>query len=215
MSPEKIIEALIFVSDTPVRPAQVEELFQQEEFEGMEMNETQATEIMETLLDKFKSDEFPYELRRIGGGYQFFSKKEYYPYLHQAAVLKNRKKLSRAALETLAIIAYRQPVTKTEVEYIRGVNCDYAVKILLEKKLIEITGRSDAPGRPLLYSTSDFFMEYFGINDLKDLPKLDEFNIDESEFQEQFKIYLEDSEELKEVLDEIKDQHPGANPSDN
>ena len=95
-------------------------------------------------------------------------------------MLRNQKKLSRAALETLSIIAYRQPITRPEIEFIRGVNCDYAIQKLLEKKLIDIAGRADAPGRPLLYQTSPFFMEYFGINDLKDLPTPKDFSQEEN-----------------------------------
>ncbi|HHG84861.1 MAG TPA: SMC-Scp complex subunit ScpB, partial [Bacteroidetes bacterium] len=86
-------------------------------------------------------------------------------------------------------IAYRQPITKSEIEFIRGVNCDYTVRSLLDKNLIDILGRSDAPGRPLLYGTSSYFMEYFGINEIKDLPKIEEIKVNEAEFQAQFKLF--------------------------
>ena len=88
---------------------------------------------------------------------------------------RGAKRLSQAALETLSIVAYKQPVSKTELEQIRGVSCDYAIQKLLEKELVEIQGRSDAPGRPLVYGTSEKFMDYFGIKSLKDLPKPKDF----------------------------------------
>ncbi len=94
---------------------------------------------------------------------------------------KSNKKLSKAALETLSVIAYKQPITKVEIESIRGVNCDYAVRKLLEKELVTIKGRSKDVGRPLIYGTSDKFMQHFGLNSLKDLPKLKEFKQEENQ----------------------------------
>jgi segregation and condensation protein B len=99
-----------------------------------------------------------------------------------------KKRLSRSALETLSIIAYKQPVTKSELERIRGVNCDYAIQKLLEKELVAIQGRSDGPGRPLLYGTSDKFMDYFGLKSLDDLPKPKEFREPSNQIGEQAPI---------------------------
>ena len=121
------------------------------------------------------ADRYPFEIKKVGGGYQFFTKKRFHSFVKKATLSKNQKRLTRSALETLSIIAYRQPITKAEMEFIRGVNCDYAVQKLLDKKLVSIVGRSEAPGRPLLYSTSPFFMQYFGLGDIGDLPKLKEF----------------------------------------
>ncbi len=189
----QIIEALIFASDTPVRPEQILELWDAEAFSELELDAETLESIMKALEAKYQTPEHVFELRRISGGYQFFTKRDYYPFVRESLVEKNKRKLSRASLETLSIIAYRQPVTKTEVEFIRGVNCDYAVRKLLDHKLIQILGRSDAPGKPLIYGTSDYFMEYFGLNDVKDLPKLEEISIDEETFQGQFKIYLKEA----------------------
>lgn len=200
MTPDRIIESLIFVSDIPVKPASILEVFQGEAFQEIALEKEQLDTILDGLEEKYGSEDFPFELKKIDGGYQFFSKQEYFPFLRHAALLKNRRKLTRTTLETLSIIAYRQPVTRTEVEFVRGVNCDYAIQKLLEKKLIKIKGRADAPGRPLLYVTSPFFMEYFGINDISDMPKLEEFSIDEDEFQEQFKVYIEEKDDLEGVL---------------
>jgi segregation and condensation protein B len=147
---------------------------------------------LEELIQKYSDDVYPFEIRKVARGYQFFTKEAYYPWLRKASIHRNRKRLTRAALETVSIIAYRQPITKAEVEFIRGVNCDYAVQKLLEKQLITIIGRSDGPGRPLLYGTSDFFMEYFGISDVADLPKLKEFEDTAEQHMELFRQHQED-----------------------
>jgi len=189
-----IIEALIFASDSPVTKEQLLDLWTQEPFSALELTSEQLDLALLGLGEKYKNEAFVFELRQIDGGYQFYTKRDYYAYVKQSLLEKNKRKLSRASMETLSIIAYRQPVTKTEIEFIRGVSCDYAVRKLLDGKLIEIRGRSEAPGRPLLYGTSPYFMEYFGLNDVKDLPKLDEISIDEATFQGQFKVYLQESE---------------------
>jgi segregation and condensation protein B len=209
ISMDQVVEALIFTSEGPMTTGQILDLFEEEEFEAYEMDEAKLLVVLEWLEKKYQEPQFICELRKVAGGYQFFTKRAFYPFAKVAAMAKSKKKLSRASLETLAIIAYRQPITKTEVEFIRGVNCDYAVHKLLEKKLLEIRGRSDAAGRPLLYGTSPYFMEYFGISDLKDLPKLDEVNLDESEFAAQFKVYLDEKEGGAETeQDERHEQGP-------
>jgi len=111
-------------------------------------------------------------LVEISNGFQFLSKKEYHELLNQLIIHREKKKLSTAAMETLAIIAYKQPITKSEIELIRGVNCDYSVQKLLEKDLISISGRSSGPGKPILYETSQSFMDHFGLRNQKDLPQL-------------------------------------------
>jgi segregation and condensation protein B len=194
MKIQNVVEALIFAADAPVKPEQMLEVLNKETFEDVEVSLDLLESIFPQLLEKYSGEDFPFELRQVDGGYQFFTKRAYYPYVRHAAVVANKKKLSRSSLETLAIIAYRQPVTKPEVEYIRGVNCDHAVQKLLEKKLIEIRGRADAAGKPLIYGTTPFFMEYFGLNTLSDLPKLQEFTIDEEEYRKQFDTYLVEQE---------------------
>lgn len=198
----KAVEAIIFASDGPLKADQILELFEEEEFAVYGMTKEKLDDILAFIGEKYEADDFVFELRQIAGGYQFLTKMQYYGFARQAALNKSKKKLGRSSLETLSIIAYRQPVTKTELEFIRGVSCDYAIHKLLDKKLIEIQGRADAPGRPLLYGTSNYFMEYFGINDVSDLPKLEEINIDEAEFQANFKVYLEESEGEEENEDQ-------------
>lgn len=122
------------------------------------------------LEEKFQSDEFAFQLNKAGGGYQFLTKPAYQTSIAILLKQQSKKRLSTSAMETLAIIAYKQPISKTDIENIRGVNCDYAVQKLLDKGLVEIKGKAETIGRPMLYGTSPKFMEYFGINDLADLP---------------------------------------------
>lgn len=167
------IEALIFASPQPVAltdlKAVLEEAFQTEV--GVE----DILKSIESSKAQYQQELFPFELVEIAGGYQFLTKGAYHTsvaiHLRQAT----KKRLSQAALETLAIIAYKQPVSRPEVEEIRGVNCDYALQKLLEKELVFIAGRSEGPGRPLLYGTTEKFMDYLGINSLTDLPKPKDF----------------------------------------
>lgn len=134
-------------------------------------------EVEKALLDiedKYQSDDFSFALARISEGYQFLTKAAYHKTVSSYLNVKSKRRLSTAAMETLAIISYKQPVTKSEMEQIRGVNCDYSVQRLLEKELVEIQGRSPGPGRPLLYGTSKMFMDHFGLESLKDLPQMKE-----------------------------------------
>jgi segregation and condensation protein B len=200
MNPEQIIEALLFVADSPLKPRQIIEIWEGEEFQDIPMTEELLMPIMEGLMDKYKAEQFIFELRQIDGGYQFFTKREFFPYARHAAMIKSKRRLSRSSLEVLSVIAYRQPVSKTEIEFIRGVNCDHALAKLLDKKLVEIAGRSSAAGRPLLYKTTSYFMEYFGINDLGDLPRVEEFGMTEVQYQAQFRSFMEE----REIEDSLK-----------
>jgi len=133
------------------------------------MDDKVVMDQVETCIDgineKYQSEFYPFELRQSGGGWQFLTKKEYHSTIAQLNGDKFLKRLSTAALETLAIIAYKQPITKSEIEAIRGVNCDYSIQKLLEKELIIISGRNEQQvGKPLIYATSRHFMDYFGIN---------------------------------------------------
>ncbi len=137
--------------------------------------EKDITAAIERITAKYSADDYSFELNRAGGGYQFLTKPAYQASIGILLKQQSKRRLSNSALETLSIIAYKQPVTKSEVENIRGVNCDYAVQKLLEKGLVEIKGKSEGIGRPLLYGTSPNFMEYFGINDLSELPTPKDF----------------------------------------
>ena len=174
------IEALIFASDRPLTPLDITDLLNNA-FGFMEdkILLDQVETAVEGISEKYRSDFYPFELRQSGGGFQFLTKKDYHKTVAQLNGDKFLKRLSSASLETLAIIAYKQPVTKGEIEAIRGVSSDYAVQKLLEKELIIISGRNEEmPGKPLVYSTSKTFMDYFGINSAADLPKLKEIFAD-------------------------------------
>lgn len=130
---------------------------------------------LQRLEEKYTAEEYSFQLYKAGGGYQFLTKPAYQASIGIMLKQQSKKRLSTSAMETLSIIAYKQPISKTEIENIRGVNCDYAVQKLLDKNLIEITGKADTIGRPMLYGTTPKFMEYFGINDLNELPVPKEF----------------------------------------
>lgn len=140
---------------------------------------------LKKLEGKYGSDQYAFQIYHLGGGYQFLTKPAYQASIGLLLKQQSKKRLSASALETLSIIAYKQPITKGQMEQIRGVNCDYAVQRLLEKELVELKGKSESIGRPLLYGTSEKFMEYFGINSLKDLPTPKDFSQEENEIGEQ------------------------------
>jgi segregation and condensation protein B len=167
------IEALIFASPQAIS---LEDLrIALSESMQTEVAEADLSEQIEAIRLQFLDEKYAFELVDIAGGYQFMTKGAYH---HTVAIhLKQttKKRLSQAALETMALVAYKQPVSKSELEQIRGVNCDYALQKLLEKELVMIMGRSEGPGRPLLYGTTEKFMDYMGIRSLTDLPKPKDF----------------------------------------
>ena len=175
------IEALIFASDKALSETELVELVNSAlAFIEDRATPDQVRAAIEGIDEKYASDFYAFELKQIGGGWQFLTKVAYHKTVAQLNGDKFLKRLSTAALETLAIIAYKQPITKSEMEAIRGVNCDYAVQKLLEKDLVIISGRNeDAVGKPLIYATSKSFMDYFGINSAEDLPKISEVLMEE------------------------------------
>lgn len=167
---DKLIESLIFASEQSITLSDLQTLVNN--YLKQELSEEDIKASIDLLIEKYQSDDYVFELIEISNGYQFLSKKEYHELLNQLIIHKEKKKLSTAAMETLAIIAYKQPITKSEIELIRGVNCDYSIQKLLEKDLISISGRSSGPGKPILYETSQSFMDHFGLKNVKDLPQL-------------------------------------------
>ena len=179
------VESLIFAADRPLPMLELVDLLNN----ALAFLEDRATldqveTAVEAIREKYLSEFYAFEVRESGGGYQFLTKKDYYQTVAQLNGEKFLKRLSTAALETLAIIAYKQPISKGEIEHIRGVSSDYSIQKLLEKELIVISGRSEElPGKPLLYSTSKAFMDYFGLNSPADLPKLREVFDEETMIQ--------------------------------
>ena len=166
------IESLIFSSDIAVSKVELLDCIQKLNPAEV-IDDTILVEVLNGIENKYKDEFFSFELRVIGGGYQFFTKPAYHRTVAVLIGQKEKKRLSTAAMETLSIIAYKGPITKAECEAIRGVNCDYSVQKLLEKELIEVAGRVEtAVGKPILYKVTPLFLDYFGINSTKELPKL-------------------------------------------
>ena len=183
---ESKIESLIFCSPKPIKLSDIIKTFS--ESEKSNFSEKRILESINILINKFKSDDFSFEIIESGGGYQFLTKKDYSRLNEIFLKQQSKRRLSISALETLSIIAYKQPVTKSEIEKIRGVNCDYTIQKLLDKELIRIEGKSDKVGRPLIYSTSERFMDYFGINSLEQLPTIKDFQKEENSIGDEEEI---------------------------
>jgi segregation and condensation protein B len=167
------IEALIFCSPTPTKVADLKACLS--EMFNADVPEEDIVNAIQKLEGKYQGDEYSFQIFKSGGGYQFLTKPAYQASIGIMLKQQSKKRLSTSAMETLSIIAYKQPISKTEVENIRGVNCDYAIQKLLDKGLIEIRGKAETIGRPMLYGTSAKFMEYFGINDINELPTPKDF----------------------------------------
>lgn len=202
------IEALIFASDRPLTTMEITD-FVNNAFGFLEdrVSLDQVEAALEGIREKYSSEFYPFEAKQSGGGWQFLTKTEYHKTIAQLNGDKFLKRLSPASLETLAIIAYKQPVTKGEVESIRGVSSDYAVQKLLEKELIVISGRNEKlPGHPLVYSTSRNFMDYFGINSSDDLPKIKEVLAEQLVEPTQVRGELEQEEAAEESPEQTNEQ---------
>jgi segregation and condensation protein B len=199
------IEALIFASDKALSATEITELINTAlGFIEDRADTEQVQAAIDGIKEKYDSEFYAFELKQSGGGWQFLTKPEY----HKTVALINGdkfiKRLSTASLETLSIIAYKQPITKSEIESIRGVNCDYAVQKLLEKDLVIISGRNeDAVGKPLIYSTSKSFMDYFGINSADELPKISEVFLEETVRATQINELGTEEEETLHVHDVV------------
>ncbi len=185
----QIIEALLFATDEPLSVKQMLEIFG--EFEAGELpqkrvNEQAILSAIEQLNKEYEASGRAMHIVRVAGGYQFATLPRFAEWLGRMVKEKSRRKLSASALESLAVIAYKQPVTKPEIEAIRGVNADYVLRTLLERNLITIVGRAASPGRPLLYGTTKEFLKHFGLNDLSELPKPRE--IDELMAEAEFEV---------------------------
>lgn len=161
-----VIEALLFLSEEPVALAKIAA--------GLDLSRETVQGLLEELQQDLVEQRRGLRIFEVAGGYQIGSAPELAPYLEEAVGEEESGQLSNAALETLAIIAYRQPLTRLEIEEIRGVRCEHILENLIKRKLIQISGRKDGPGRPLIYKTTSDFLKYFGLKDLKELPPLEQ-----------------------------------------
>jgi len=201
-----VIEALLFISEKPVTLEQFKKVL--ETVSGLEIKN-----IIGVLSKEYEERKSGMTIVEIAGGHQMLSNSTYASYVRDFYKTKHKERLSKPALESLAIIAYKQPVTRSDIELIRGVNSDGVVNHLLNKELIKTIGRKDVPGRPFLYGTTKQFMEYFGLKSLNDLPKLEEFPSllpaeDKEEEDRQEKVNNEPGEEQKvqeEIAEEVKE----------
>jgi len=168
------IEALIFCSPSPIKLSELKACLA--EMFNADVPEEDVVNAIKSLEEKYTAEEYSFQIYKSAGGYQFLTKPAYQASIGIMLKQQSKKRLSTSSMETLSIIAYKQPISKTELENIRGVNCDYAVQKLLDKGLIEILGKAETVGRPIMYGTSPKFMEYFGISELKDLPTPKDFS---------------------------------------
>jgi segregation and condensation protein B len=164
---KRILEALLFASPDPLTIARIGSIL-----EGVEKGE--VTDALEALKDEYARDSRAFQLVEIGGGYQLATKAEYSDFVARLVESNKRQRLSKAAMETLAIVVYKQPVVRSTIESIRGVNVDGVLRTLMERDLIRIVGRAEGPGRPLLFGTTREFLMRFGLSRLSDLPGLRE-----------------------------------------
>ena len=201
-----IVEALIFASDEPLTARQIIEILGSPDQAGprMRMKEDEVLSMVRDLNAEYVRAGRAFRIIQVAGGYQFATMPDFAEWLGRMVKEKAKRKLSQATLETLSVIAYKQPVTKPEIEAIRGVNADYAIQRLMERGLITIVGRAVTAGRPLLYGTTSDFLKHFGLNDLAELPKPRE--IEEIMADQGFEMERELLKRMGKTEEEIEEQ---------
>lgn len=215
---KNIIEALIFASDEPLTVKMIRAIVDEANKERLPNEQIAVTadvvrKAVADLNRGYGRLGSGFRIIEIAGGFVYATQEQFAAWVGKLAKEKARRRLSSTAVETLAIIAYKQPITKSEVEFIRGVNVDYIINALLEKGLIQIVGRQNSPGRPLLYGTTQKFLEHFGLNELSDLPKPREIAelINETEAEVDRRLLAEQQElEFKESLEGNMEGHKGT-----
>ena len=170
MNTPQIVEAVLFASDAPLTPGEIARADER-------LDEDQVEEALQMLKAEYDDAQRAFHLTEIAEGYQILTRPEFAPYLERFDNIPRANRLSGPSLETLAIIAYRQPIGRIDIEYIRGVNSSGVIRTLQDRSLIDIVGRGDGLGRPLLYGTTQHFQEHFGFASLDDLPRPDELPI--------------------------------------
>ena len=205
-SKSHIIEALLFASDETLSAKQIIEILRSSENNGpsIRMKEDEVLGIIRELNGQYVQAQRSFRIIQVAGGFQFATMPEFAEWLGRLIKEKAKRKLSQAVLETLSVIAYKQPVTKPEIEAIRGVNADYAIQRLMERGMVTMVGRASTPGRPLLYGTTDGFLKHFGINDLAELPKPRE--IEEIMSEQGLEMERELLKRMGKTEDEIEEQ---------
>lgn len=196
-----ILEALLFASPESLTQTRMNLVFVDDP--------PQLTNLVPKLQDKFVMENRPLEIQEVAGGYQITTRAEYETWVRRLLNKSGKLTLSQAALETLAIIAYKQPVNRFEIEAVRGVDCSGVLKTVLDRNLIKIKGRDEGPGRPLLYATTDTFLEYFGLNRISDMPKLKEIiELTKDDSEEQLEAFIPEPAQPSPEIDQ-----PAESPS--
>jgi segregation and condensation protein B len=196
-----ILEALLFASPESLNQTRMNLVFVDDL--------PQLTNLIPKLQDKFVMENRPLEIQEVAGGYQITTRAEYETWVRRLLNKSGKLTLSQAALETLAIIAYKQPVNRFEIEAVRGVDCSGVLKTVLDRNLIKIKGRDEGPGRPLLYATTDTFLEYFGLNRISDMPKLKEIiELTKDDSEEQLEAFIPEPAQPSPEMDQ-----PAESPS--
>ncbi|MGD0589912.1 MAG: SMC-Scp complex subunit ScpB [Bacteroidota bacterium] len=210
-----LVEALIFAAQEPLSINQIRAIYQGDDARNNGSKQIEPETIRQSVTDlnlEYEKSGRPYRIVQIAGGYQFATLSDYAEWLGKLYKEQGRRKLSQSGVETLAIVAYKQPVTKAEIEKIRGVNCDYVLKTLLEKELLTVTGRAESVGRPLLYGTTKEFLKHFGLNDITDLPRPREIEeiLGESQFETERRMLeaQEGGELMKKEQEDFKSRLP-------
>lgn len=162
-----VVEALIFASSKPLTPAEIRKVTKV-------LTVAQIEKIVAELKEDYQKTERCFELLEIAGGYELSTKKEFAPWILKIELQRKARQATQSALETLAILAYKQPLTRAEIEALRGVDTSGVLNTLMEKNFIKITGKKEVPGRPFMYGTTEKFLEHFGLKELRDLPSIDE-----------------------------------------
>ena len=162
-----IVESLIFAAEEPIPVRKLVEIIE-------DIESAQIQEAVAQLKNDYNTQGRSFQIEEIAGGYQLFTRPEYYEWIAKLRKKTGETKLSQAALETLAIIAYKQPILRADLEAIRGVQSGQIIRLLMEKDLVKVVGRDESLGHPLLYGTTKKFLEYFGLKNIKDLPKVEE-----------------------------------------
>lgn len=204
-----VIEALIFASDDPISADRIRSIIVEHE-ELIEINDETVDQFVDKLNERYDEIGLSFRIGKLAGGYTFITQKKYHYWLSVFQHQNAYRKLSQSATETLAIIAYRQPITKPEVDQIRGVDSAYIIRQLMEKALIEVFGRSDSPGKPLLYRTTKIFLKHFGLNDVSELPKPREIEeiLKDDDMAEHRQLLLE-----RQMMMEYERQEEDSDPS--
>lgn len=198
-----VIEALIFASDEPISGEKIRNIIIENE-DQIEISEETVADFVEKLNQRYDENGLSFRIERLAGGYTFVTQSKYHYWLSIFQHENAFRKLSQSAIESLAIVAYRQPITKPEIDQIRGVDSGYIIRQLMEKALVEVAGRAEGPGKPLLYRTTRHFLRHFGLNSVADLPKPREIEeiLKDDDMAEHRQLLLE-----RQLMMEIEEEH--------